>query len=238
MSYATMRSHIINVFNNNNFEELVRHNEVYEHEYLVVNNNNLNISISYPGCKAHFNDYGLVYDYRVQLNNIALSHTNIIVDLYNKGLQINGQQLNLLEELLIDLAYNGDDFNRNNFIQLNNINVNSPSTDLLNQIGRVYQNYPKKDFNYNGNENWNYSLDELSQSIIWIALQEDINYPIRYCEARRMPFKRYLEALYCSNSNDINIEQVITRALIEDQRPPEDLDEYGINYEEINNINQ
>jgi hypothetical protein len=93
----------------------------------------------------------------------------------------------------------------------------------------------KKKYNKTANQNWSYSLDELANVIIWIVLQEDINYPYKNCEGRKMPFKRYLETLYCSKHNDKTIEEVITRTLVENQIP-KNWSKVNLNYSIIDNL--
>ena len=58
------------------------------------------------------------------------------------------------------------------------------------------------------------TIEELFTSIKWIVLQEDINYPISSgFEGRKMPYSRYIEAVYTTESNGRTIENVIQRAL-------------------------
>ena len=42
-----------------------------------------------------------------------------------------------------------------------------------------------------------FSFEQLTDLMFYIAIQEDINYPERYYQGRKMCFYRYLEAIYC-----------------------------------------
>lgn len=57
------------------------------------------------------------------------------------------------------------------------------------------------------------SILELTPVIKWIALQEDINYPIpQGFEGRKMPFRRYLEAIHQAERG-LPVELIVRRAL-------------------------
>lgn len=197
--------------------------------FTVTNKYNLDLVISFPGYKTKIEKEKVTYDYRVSLNNVAISHANIVVDLYNKAIQL-GSNSSLLTEYLFDLAINGYNYNREKYLKLNGP-FNPPSDILLNQIQNIHTELGKN-FGLNGNQNWNYSLDELTYTIMFIVLQEDINYPPPRYLGRKMPFSRYLEAIYFAqspNNGIFNLKDVLRRTLVHNERPrPYQLD--GLNY--------
>lgn len=225
MSYQTMRQHLLNTFNKNNFEYVwatgerlknsrsSRNPNINAIKYQYPNNYNLNLVVNFPGYKTNRNKYGkLVYDYRVDLNNIPISHVNIIVDIYNKAIQ-SQDAAEILQSFLIEIAQKGDDLNINKYKQLNELNIAPPSQELLKYVSDIHNN-SHKTYLRHGNENRNYTLEELSTLIPLIVLQEDINYPMPRFQGRRMSFYRYLEAIYCAKPSAIhNLGEVIERAL-------------------------
>lgn len=253
MSYKKLRNKLIDEFEANNFIQLVKNKEKHKNSYYVPNDLNLNLSIDYPGYKSEVVEGGsaynfqeirkvnkkynsIKYDYRVSLNNNAISHVNIVIDLYNKGIQLinSNKDIHILTKLIFDLFKNGDEYNRNKFLKINDFNFDSPSTTLLNTANKIHTNLQKK-YNKIANQNWDYSLDELANVIIWIVLQEDINYPYKNCEGRKMPFKRYLETLYCCKHSDKSIEEVIKRTLVENYIP-KNWSQVNLNYSIIENL--
>lgn len=77
-----------------------------------------------------------------------------------------------------------------------------------------------------------YSLDELLHTIAWIALQEDINYPMPRYQGRKMPFYRYIEAIYVYTNpeNPFNFDKqtVLNRTNVKGKPPvPINID-YGV----------
>ncbi|MEI2369044.1 hypothetical protein, partial [Niallia circulans] len=197
--------------------------------FRVENKYNLNLDISFPGYKTKIQGQKVTYDYRVSLNNIAISHANIVVDLYNKAIQL-GNESSLLAEYLFDLAVNGYNYNREKYLKLNSL-FNPPSDTLLSQIQSIHTQLGKN-YGINGNHKWNYSLDELSYSIMFIVLQEDINYPPPRYLGRKMPFSRYLEAIFFAqnpNNGVFDLKDVLRRTLVHNERPrPYNLE--GLNY--------
>lgn len=224
MSYLRMRNDLLDTFNQNNFEKVWRAGEKnkqsYERNqhintlaYNYPNNYNLNIVINYPGYKTYVKSNGdLVYDYKVSLNAIPISHVNIIVDLYNKSVQ-SDIACELLSKFIRELAIKGDEIDLQGYIKLNDFNFATPSQDLLDYVNQAHVRL-SKNYLIEGNYNWNYTIEELSTIIPLIALQEDINYPIPHYQGRRMPFYRYLEANYCAIQNSAHsLNEVIERAL-------------------------
>jgi hypothetical protein len=254
MSFEKLSETLIKEFNKNNFKKMVKNKEKYKKCYKVPNKFGLNLKINYPGYKSEVIENGHVYnyedgkkkfygnytttkfDYRVDLNNHSISHVNIVIDLYNKGLQLlkSNQNIYLLTELLFNLARKGDDYNRNKFLKLNEFNFNPPAKSLLENTSNIHKKFDKN-YNQSANRNWVYSLDELANVIIWIVLQEDINYPHKRCEGRKMPFKRYLETLYCCKHKDKRIDEVIERTLTE-KYIPENWNDVKLNYENIDEL--
>lgn len=78
-----------------------------------------------------------------------------------------------------------------------------------------------------------YSLDELLHTIAWIALQEDINYPMPRYQGRKMPFYRYIEAIYVytdpENPHKLNRQTVLDRTNVKGKPPlPINIIDYGV----------
>lgn len=254
MSFKKIRTKLIDEFDNNNFRQLVKNKEKHKKSYIISNNYNLDLKIDYPGYKSEVVEDGNIYsfennnkttnqkynsvkyDYRVSLKNNAISHVNIVIDLYNKGLQLleSDKSIYILTELLFDLAKNGDNYNRNKFLKINQLKFEAPSTKLLKTTKNLHDKLDKY-YNKKANENWSYNLDELANVIIWIVLQEDINYPYKRCEGRKMPFKRYLETLYCCKYKDKSIKEVIKRTLTENHIP-KNWHDINLNYSRIDNL--
>ncbi len=247
MSYLSMRQELLRVFHQNNFEGVWQIGEEQKAanrgrnpninilQYNVPNNSNLDLVINFPGMKTKRNNFGFVYDYRVDLNGIAISHANIILDLYNKSSQIP-ENTDWLIDFLIDLATNGDEYIRLNHQKLIDYEFSTPDEELINYVDKVHRNL-NKNFQRAGNKNWNYTIDQLAHLIMWIVLQEDINYPMPRLQGRRMSFYRYLEAIYCAkNPNDKyhTLSSVIERALSHSQ--PKLWNECNINYNPIRNL--
>lgn len=209
MNYTESRTYLLNQFNNNNFDGLFYNKRTNQASIAVANNFNLNLTIAFPGYKTQYKHGHLVYDYRVDLNKIPISHTNIVTDIYNKAIQAP-QLVNDLYKFLIDLSFNALNIDLNKYQQLLNHNFQAPSTELLTLVKKAHGT---KQYNINGNA-WSYSLKELSTIIPYIVLQEDINYPMPRFNGRRMSFYRYVEAIFCSlNNNYYTLQQVIVRTL-------------------------
>ncbi|MDM8555910.1 hypothetical protein QUF75_14350 [Desulfococcaceae bacterium HSG7] len=138
----------------------------------------------------------------------ALSHANIITDIFNK-IQNGEMSANNLKAVLIEVAQEGN-------IDLDKIKANlayNPIAPPQTLISRVRTAHGKKNYNHVGNSS-DLTIEELLASIKWIVLQEDINYPIRnHYEGRKMPFARYLETVFITQNNSHSLEEVISRAL-------------------------
>ena len=57
-----------------------------------------------------------------------------------------------------------------------------------------------------------FSFEQLTDLMFYIAIQEDINYPERYYQGRKMCFYRYLEAIYCKIYSNHSLKEAILRA--------------------------
>lgn len=208
MNYDELKQYLLDEFSLNNFEGLYNENRTNTGVILAENNYNLNLTIAFPGYKTKFRNNRFTYDYRVDLNRIAISHANIVTDIYNKSVQAPELRTDIYN-FLIDLAQNGLNINLNNYERLLNYEFNPPPNELLTLIKDAHGN---KFYNRNANS-WNYSFQELSTIIPYIVLQEDINYPMPRFEGRRMSFYRYIEAIFCLEDNEYSIINVINRTL-------------------------
>jgi hypothetical protein len=230
--YNFLRAFVLNKFEEKGFlkvwldgeEERKKENSKYNknvntQSFKVPNKFNLDLVISFPGYKTKIKNDKIIYDYRVSLNQIAISHANIVTDLYNKALELKGNS-SIINQYLFDLANNGYDYQRENYLKINEI-INPPSVNLLDEVQMFHNNLNKK-FGLQGNENWSYTLDELSYVIMFIVLQEDINYPPPYYLGRKMPFSRYLEAVFLAQHPDngvYKLRDVLDRTLVHNIRP-------------------
>lgn len=48
--------------------------------------------------------------------------------------------------------------------------------------------------------------------MFYIGIQEDINYPDKHFQGRKMCFYRYIEAIYCKIHTNHSLEDAISRA--------------------------
>lgn len=88
--------------------------------------------------------------------------------------------------------------------------VDPPDDTLLERVAQVHRQLGKM-FKRAGNR-WDLLIPEVISVVKWIALQEDIKYPMPRYEGRRMPFARYLEAIHCAETK-WEVDRVIRRAL-------------------------
>ncbi|EGT3614304.1 hypothetical protein E5N06_13325 [Clostridium perfringens] len=216
MNYNQLEEYVLKIFKDGNF---IKHWEDYKrtgnrkeiNSQRKIVNTDLKLSINFPGYKTIQKHKKLIYDYRVDLNNIPISHTNIVIDIYNKCNQAPYLSNNLYR-FLLDVSENALNTNLKNYNELLNFNFIAPSTMLLNRAERKHRNLNKY-FNRTANS-WNYSIEELKYLISYIVLQEDINYPMPKYNGRRMSFYRYIEAIICANNNNnYTLENVIERTL-------------------------
>lgn len=205
MNNKQIKQLLLTIFENNGFEEAWNNKYINTLTYNFENEFNINLSIDFPGYKTKKNKYGLVYDYRVKVNQIPISHVNIVIDLYNKIYQMPACK-EMIKEFLIDVSRNGYDIDFFKYSFIQNYNYKPPTLELLSRVHKQCNKLNKK-YQQNGNA-WSYSLHELALMMTFISVQEDINYPMPRFEGRRMCFYRYLEAVSCSD-----IENIIERTL-------------------------
>lgn len=62
------------------------------------------------------------------------------------------------------------------------------------------------------NFNAGFTFDELTNLMFYIGIQEDINYPDKHFQGRKMCFYRYIEAIYCKIHTNHSLEDAISRA--------------------------
>jgi hypothetical protein len=227
MEYTQMKRKLVEHFTANGYVQL--HRDKKQKSVAVCEFDDTKIYIVYPGYKAKIRPDNTVqsYDYRVDIVKpfikAALSHANIIVDLYRK-VRDNRHLYERYRRLLCLLSMN-ELAELDTLEDLKSLPPSAVDNNLLDHISdvhaRILNKYGKpKVFNREGNS-WDYSFDDIVNCIRWIVLQEDINYPIeRNFEGRRMPFSRYYEAIHAAYSGAHSIDEVIQRALTEGKRPP------------------
>ena len=212
MKFIETKKHLVDLFKSNNFEEDARNNCLHTNLLEVeALSNGSKIFVSFPGYKSiRYNE--IVYDYRVDISKnedrVALSHANIITDLFNKVKNVGMAPMELANALIessIESTFELDKV-------VNNLKYNpvKPNKDLISRVNTAHGN---KTYNQPGNA-FDLTIEELFSCIKWIVIQEDINYPISsHCQGRRMPFSRYIEAVFTAQSNTHRLEEVIQRAL-------------------------
>ena len=245
MSYQTMRQTLMNEFNakidiiekyarlnteylklykkkDKSLEEISRMNYLKKECWNISNRYRFEINehlvITYPGFKTKIEDNEIRYDFRVNFDDVPVSHPEIILDLYNKALQQDEQTSRRWKNFLESLAVDGDEMHLEEFSDLGQITYQKPSNQLIEKLRIELANMGKSNL-IKADSNFNFSLEQLKILIIWIALQEDMNYPInrRQYEGRRMPFKRYIEALYTGVKKQ-NLICVLNRAVVKEKR--------------------
>lgn len=213
MNFKQAITYLTTVFNQNSFSQNVHNKNTHATQVVVETcSNGTEISVSFPGYKAYITGNKTVYDYRVDIvkNGIktALSHTNIITDIYNKISSCN-MSASEFRSVLIDVSQEGN-IALQSIIQRLPYNPSVPNQNLLTRVKNAHNG---KTYNAIGNS-FDLTLEELLSSIKWIVLQEDINYPIlNGYEGRKMPFARYLEAIFVTQNTSHTLEEVIQRAL-------------------------
>ncbi len=170
------------------------------------------ILLSGPGYKWDYKKR--ILDYRVEIQNnftepngTAITHVGIIRDIYTK-VREHPQTTDEMNRYLMDMAKNA-------------LRLDEYTYPLLRMF--YGEQTPKSPIlNVDSPENaWGYSMREFTVLVIFIAMQEDINYPMPHCAGRRMPFSRYLEAVYCAAhpAGSHKLEEVISRALSKGHPP-------------------
>ena len=221
MSYPASAALLKQLFFDHDYEERRKHRNLHSATVTVATlSNGSSIQIVFPGYKPNATDY------RVELvkNGVAipLSHMNIIVDLVNKtayqGMNVDGLRA-ALEKHAIEGALD--------FAALASTlpcQQNAPSPSLLQRVPTS-----------RGNES-DLTLEELFTVIHWIALQEDVNYPIANGKAgRKMSYYRYAEALHGVKHGTPTIEEMVPRTQFKGY-PPALLHGQGMNYDFTHHI--
>ena len=215
MNFQQAGIYLLNQFQQHSFADNVRNNKRHVSQIVVEKcTNGTEIFISFPGYKAKIIESSgkIVFDYRANIHkngiNTALSHANIITDIYNKIVhgKMNGQEL---RKALVNFFREGAS---NLSVLYGSLPYTAidPDSELL---ARVRKAHLQKPYNLAGNA-FDLSLEELFCSLKWIVLQEDINYPIANgFEGRKMPLARYLETIFVAENDQYTLEDVIQRAL-------------------------
>lgn len=144
----------------------------------------------------------IIYDYRVDIEKedlkTALSHNNIILDIYNK-MSKGGMNHKVFQKHLVQSSIDGD-FNIDEVTKECSYHSVNPTIELVDYFDKVHKKL-NKDFNRKGNR-YDLTFEELFHSILYISVQEDINYPIsENFEGRKMCFTRYIETLFLFEDN-------------------------------------
>lgn len=79
-----------------------------------------------------------------------------------------------------------------------------------------------------------FDFEELTGLMFYIAIQEDINYPYKNCQGRKMCFNRYIEVAYCKVYGNHKIEEAVARA--KDDKIPDNWKDAGDLYDKISSI--
>ena len=211
MNFRETQSSIIDLFQNFEIEKLVQNRSFNVHtQVLNTCSSGSEITISFPGYKTRILGSKIVYDYRVNLIKggitTSLSHSNIIVDILNKitNTNINNKEF---EDLLKQSSIEGD-FNFNSILEYIPI---LPKSDLIESVNSIHRKLGKT-FNINGNLT-DLDLEELFKSLLYIVLQEDINYPIsKGYLGRKMCYSRYIETFNLRDGSN-NLDNLISRTL-------------------------
>ena len=223
MDYTGMREKLLGVFQS---KEMKIKDSLDKKEWHALSyfprsiHSNLLIKLSYPGYKSRLEDGTAGCDYRVeawlmQQNGwVAISHVNILMDLFLKACDKKELE-KLLYCWLLDLAMHGCQIDLAGYHALLAIPAYRMDQGMFQKIEALHQKLGKE-YKRAGNAR-SYSISEASDLIPWVAMQEDMNYPMPRYEGRRMPFARYMEAVYCGAHMHLQegrrISEVIRRAL-------------------------
>lgn len=220
MEYKKSEERLLMIFKENNFLTNIQAGNFHASQKRIGScDNRTLIFISFPGYKAEASTSKIIYDYRVDICKdgitTALSHTNIITDIFNK-IKNGGMSANNLKEVLIEIAKEGEiDFEA--IVDKLEYNPIIPPQTLIEKVRLAHGN---KKYNHEGNLS-DLTIEELLKCLKWIVLQEDINYPIaQNYEGRKMPFSRYLETIFITQNSSHDLEEVISRALIHTRPKP------------------
>lgn len=216
MKYAEAKARVIELFNTYDHVKRAEKGEKHTQAHVIEKlSNGSSILIYFPGYKSAPNRYGgYTYDYRVDLLlpregnfQTTLSHVNIIVDICNKCLHdppLKSKLIKVLNDLYVHGTSGIDVYSFTDYKQTQLLD------QLINEAQKTHSRLGKT-YNKDGNKN-TLTFDELFHSIMWISLQEDLNYPMPRFEGRRMSFSRYLESIW-QLDNSHTLAEVIERAL-------------------------
>jgi len=220
MNFQQSENYLLNIFQKNNFTANVQKENTHASQVILETcSNGTQIIISFPGYKASVSRNKIVYDYRVDItrngSTTALSHANIITDIFNK-IQNGGMSAKNLRHVLIKVAQQG----AVDLAKAIAILPYKPVAAPQSLISKVQKAHGNKAYNTYGNF-FDLKIEELLGCIKWIVLQEDINYPIaRNFEGRKMPFARYMETIFVTQNSSHSLEAVIQRALAHSRPKP------------------
>ena len=213
MRFKAAEERLLTIFCENDFTESLRRKQLHTAQIPVVKcGNGTVISVSFPGYKARIkNDGKVIYDYRVDMikngEKTALSHSNLVTDIYNK-ITAGEMPPAALHDVLTEIGREGGIYLKKIKEKLNYKSV--PPSDTLKH--RVRKAHDSKFYNRAGNT-YDLTIEELLKSIKWIVIQEDINYPMPKYEGRKMSFARYAEAVFVTQNDTHTLEEVIKRTL-------------------------
>lgn len=218
-NFEQARNDLLKIFAQHNFVGLY-HSNKQENIPIHTCENGTVISICFPGYKTEVSGNKVKYDYRVDIkrennNSVALSHTNIITDIYNKITAGNMNARELCSALI--------SFSKTGLINLAELSEKlpyipvNPSPALFDRVKAAHGG---KLYNKEGNE-FDLTIEELFHALKLIVLQEDLNYPISAGKlGRKMPFMRYVETIFVSQNSAHSLEDVIDRALLHGRPHP------------------
>jgi hypothetical protein len=213
LDYEPSKKYLLDLFNTNHFVQNFQSRKLHSSQIIIQEcSNGTRIGVSFPGYKTQIKPNQIVYDYRVDILKgsvtTALSHANIIVDIYNK-MTSGGMSSKIFREVLIELSREGH-FDVSELSKKLTYKSIKPSEELKERANKAHKG---KIYNTIGNS-FDLSIEELIIAMKWIVLQEDINYPIaKGYEGRKMPFARYIETTHIIEHTTYSLEQVIERAL-------------------------
>ena len=214
MNFNQSKDTLLQIFDANNFIEDAKKRKYHTTQVPAWHcSNGTEISLSFPGKKSEKKPWGYNYDYRVDTTRngitVSLSHANIVVDIYNK-ITRGGMDAQDLRDILI-YSMEDTDFDLEGVEEILTYNPVAPKGGLLNDVRRVHGG---KAFDERGNAK-DLTIEELFVSMKWIALQEDINYPIEHGkQGRKMPLARYLEAIHACSNDEHTLGEVVYRTLV------------------------
>jgi hypothetical protein len=212
MDFTYSKNRLLKILGDEGFEEHLKKKELYAHDIIVDEcSNGTKIHMVFPGKKAKVKEGKLIYDYRVDIEKdgvrTTLSHANLITDIANKCLNCSIDKTKF-KELLIQEAQETD-FDIHVISRELKYNPIAPPTELLNSVKGAHGS---KFYNKTGNS-FDFEIEELFKSMKWVVLQEDINYPMPKYEGRKMPFARYIETVFVTETTTHSLAEVIQRAL-------------------------